>query len=72
MGIPDIESKGWLTAIDHLQMLRLRRQILSDADSENANKIPLAELNGLDRQMLKLAFKAIRDLQKRLEMDHSK
>jgi CBS domain-containing protein len=60
MGIPDIESKGWLTALDHLQMLRLRRQILSDADSENANKIPLAELNGLDRQMLKLALNPIR------------
>lgn len=72
LGIPQAEFKGWMTALDHLQMLRLRRQILADANAGNANKIPLAELNLLDRQMLKSAFRSIRTLQQRLEMDHAR
>ena len=71
LGIPQAEFKGWMSALDHLQLLRLKRQILVDVHAGNANQIPLADLNLLDRQMLKSAFQSIRTLQQRLEMDHT-
>ena len=70
LGIAGSEYRGWITAFDHLQMLRLRHQLLPHLDPRKANCLRLDELNQVDRQVLKASFAAIRRLQQRLELDY--
>ncbi len=70
LGVPEVEYQGWITAFEFLQQLRLRQQIRTGVDSASANQVAIDGLNLLDRQMLKAAFRTIRSLQQRLEMDY--
>ncbi len=70
LGIPEAEYQGWVTAFMYLQTLRLRQQILATDAPDLANRLDAAHLNLVDRQMIKSAFRAIRTLQQRLQMDH--
>lgn len=70
LGVPEVEYQGWVSAFEFLQQLRLRQQIQMDMDPAGANRVTIDGLNLLDRQMLKAAFRTIRSLQQRLEMDY--
>jgi len=70
LGIPEAEVKGWITAFDFLQTLRLRQQILADTPGQHPNALRLEQLNQVDRQMLKIALHAVGQLQQRLRMDY--
>ncbi len=70
LGIPESEHQGWVTAFFYLQALRLKQQILTPCAHAGANRVPIHELNLVDRQMLKAAFRAIRSLQQRLQLDY--
>lgn len=70
MKVPPVEYQGWITAFHYLQTLRLKQQLLETTVPERANTVVVNEMNLVDRQMLKIAFRAIRSLQQRLELDH--
>lgn len=69
LGIPEAEYRGWVTAFFYLQSLRLRQQVLAADGHADPNKVAVASLNTVDRQMLKTVFHAIRGLQQRLQLD---
>jgi CBS domain-containing protein len=70
LGIPESEYRGWVTAFDYLQLLRLRHQLQPGLDPRQANSLRVDALNLVDRQILKASFAAIRGLQQRLELDY--
>ncbi len=70
LGIPETEYRGWVTAFDYLQLLRLRHQLQPGLDPRQANSLRLDGLNQVDRQVLKASFAAIRGLQQRLQLDY--
>ena len=70
LGIPVSEYRGWLRAFDHLQTLRLRQQTKPDRDPGRANCLDVDDLDQVDRQVLKVSFSVIRDLQQRLRLDY--
>jgi CBS domain-containing protein len=70
LGIPESEYRGWVTAFDYLQLLRLRHQLEQGLDPRKANSLRVDALNLVDRQILKASFAAIRGLQQRLELDY--
>ena len=72
LGVPEAEHQGWVTAFHYLQALRLKQQILAPHSHAGANRVPLKDLNLVDRQMLKAAFRAIRGLQQRLKLDYDR
>lgn len=53
-----------------LQTLRLRGQMARDAGSRDANRINPAELNEVDRRILKESFRQARKLQRRVALDY--
>lgn len=53
-----------------IQMLRLRRQMEQGAGSAGPNRIAPAELNEVDRRMLKESLRQARKLQTRLALDY--
>lgn len=70
LGIPEVEYQGWVTAFRYLQALRLKRQMLAQEILSEANRLEITSLNLVDRQMIKSAFRSIRSLQQRLQMDY--
>lgn len=70
LGIPETEYRGWVTAFDYLQLLRLRHQLKPGFDPRQANSVRLDGLNQVDRQVLKASFAVIRSLQQRLQLDY--
>lgn len=53
-----------------LQALRLRAQMAADAATRGANRINPAELNEVDRRILKESFRQARKLQRRIALDY--
>jgi len=70
LGIPESEYRGWVTAFDFLQLLRLRHQLQPGLDPRKANRLRLDALNQVDRRVLKASFAAIGSLQQRLQLDY--
>jgi CBS domain-containing protein len=75
LGIPPAEIQAWCGAFEYIQLLRLREQHRrarsEDAGAqENPNLVPLAALSDLDRRILREAFRQIRNVQQRLELDY--
>lgn len=69
--VPATERESWVSAFEFVQMLRLRTQLNRAPDSSgNANLIDIAELNDMDRRMLKESLRVGRRLQQRLELDY--
>lgn len=54
----------------YIQLLRLRNQQLIKLDRRCANRLDPGELNGLDRQTLKHAFRQAKKLQQKLQLDY--
>lgn len=61
------ESEGWCTSFEFLQMQRLQAQL--HADSAQPNLIEPAQLNDIDRRVLKECVRVMRRLQQRVELD---
>ena len=70
LGIPESEYRGWVTAFDYLQLLRLRHQLQPGLDPRKANRLRLDGLDQVDRRVLKASFAAIGSLQQRLQLDY--
>lgn len=70
LGIPETEYRGWITAFDYLQLLRLRHQLQPGLDPRKANRLRLDGLDQVDRRVLKASFAAIGSLQQRLQLDY--
>ncbi|MEN9418236.1 MAG: hypothetical protein RI988_1856 [Pseudomonadota bacterium] len=69
LGVPEHEREGWASAFEVLQMLRLRAQRAPGRSGEPDNRLDVAALDDIDRQLLKEAMKAARRLQQRLSLD---
>lgn len=70
LGIPADEYRGWITAFDHLQSLRLAQQIRVGNSSGDGRWIAVDELDQVKRRTLKASLLAIRSLQQRLTLDY--
>lgn len=71
MGLPRAEYEAWVGGFEFLQMLRLRNQ-LEGADAGHPNRLKVADLNDIDRRILKEAFRVARLLQQRLHLDYER
>jgi CBS domain-containing protein len=73
-GIAAREVRAWADAFEHLQLVRLRTQHRRAAGlippSDNPNLVPVDDLSGLDRRVLREALRQLRRLQQRLELDY--
>jgi CBS domain-containing protein len=74
--IPNGEVEGWINAFLFIQMLRLRHHYEANAHQSEAearpmdNEIDPAQLNELDRRILKEAFRQARKVQAKLALDY--
>jgi len=65
------DVRGWVDSFQFLQGLRLRVQHrLDDRPADNPNLLDTRELSGIDRRILKDAFREARKLQQRLALDY--
>ncbi len=72
LGIPTDEYRGWITAFDFLQSLRLRHQMSPTAHTGKPNWVPVDTLDQVDRRVLKASLAAVRTLQQRLSLDYAR
>jgi CBS domain-containing protein len=69
--VPAAEVRGWVDSFQFFQSLRLRAQHMGEPGSEgNPNSLDTRTLSGLDRRILKEAFREARRLQQRLALDY--
>lgn len=72
LGIPADEYRGWMTAFDYLQSLRLRHQMGLTDPAQPPNLVPVDTLDQVDRRVLKASLAAVRTLQQRLSLDYAR
>lgn len=72
LGIPSDEYRGWITAFDYLQSLRLRHQMSLKDPTQKPNWVPVDTLDQVDRRVLKASLAAVRTLQQRLSLDYER
>jgi CBS domain-containing protein len=70
LGIPADEYRGWMTAFDYLQSLRLRHQVGLASRADKPNSVAVDLLDQVDRRVLKASLSAVRTLQQRLSLDY--
>lgn len=70
IGMPAHEAAALIDAFQHIQRLRLERQV-ADPTSSEPNRINPDELHALDRLILKESLKQARNLQQRLVRDYA-
>jgi CBS domain-containing protein len=76
LNIPDSEVEAWINAFLFIQLLRLRHHYEANAHREDAEAHPMdnlidpAQLNELDRRILKEAFRQARKVQAKLTVDY--
>jgi len=70
--VPPAELAGWLRGFDQLQRLRLQVQSKrhDDADSEERTWVEWEGLDAAQRQSLKQALRAAREVQQRITLDY--
>ena len=69
LGIAPEDTATWVGGFEYLQTLRLSAQVGAGA-TEPGNRIRIAELNDIDRRVLREALQAARRLQQRIELDY--
>ena len=70
-GVAAREVKAWTDAFDFIQMLRMRHQHLQKAQGKTMdNRVNPADLNALERHILKEALRQARELQRRMTLDY--
>ncbi len=70
--LPEFDVRGWVAAFEFFQLMRLREQhryVDDGARDRNPNLVELAQLSQLDRRVVNEAFRQVRKLQQRLELD---
>ena len=74
IGLSSAEYEAWVGGFEFLQMLRLRRQLEGPgAGADDApNRLRVADLNDIDRRILKESFRLARQLQQRLQLDYDR
>jgi CBS domain-containing protein len=72
MGLQPSEYEAWVGAFEFLQMLRLRIQLEGKGGGEHPNRLKPADLNDIDRRILKESFRLARLLQQRLHLDYER
>ena len=72
MGLPGAEYEAWVGGFEFLQMLRLRVQLERPGATETPNRVRVADLNDIDRRILKESFRLARQLQQRLQLDYER
>ena len=74
LGLAATEYRAWVSAFEFLQLLRLRVQLESESQPPacQPNRLRLADLNDIDRRMLKECFRVARQLQQRLRLDYER
>jgi CBS domain-containing protein len=76
LNLPANEVEAWINAFLFIQMLRLRHHYVANAHQADAeahsldNLIDPAQLNELDRRILKEAFRQARKVQAKLSLDY--
>lgn len=68
LNLPAAEVATWAAGFEYLQLLRLGVQA-GDAAAANPNLCAVAELNEIDRRVLRETLRAARRLQQRVELD---
>ncbi len=69
LGATQQETEGWITAFEHLQMMRLTLQMDDRGLAGNPNLADFKAMNYVDRRVLRISLRAINGLQQRLELD---
>jgi CBS domain-containing protein len=70
-GLAAREVQAWTEAFDFIQMLRMRHQHLQNAQGAPMdNRVNPADLNALERRILKEALRLARELQRRIALDY--
>ena len=72
MGLAATEYEAWIGAFEFLQMLRLRIQLEGAGGGEHPNRLRVADLNDIDRRILKESFRMARLLQQRMQLDYER
>lgn len=72
MGLPAAEYQAWVGAFEFLQLLRLRVQLEGRPPQGEPNRIEVAQLNDIDRRILKECLRTARMLQQRLQLDYER
>jgi len=72
MGLAPAEYQAWIVGFEFLQMLRLRVQLEGRPESGSPNLLRVAQLNDIDRSMLKECLRSARLLQRRLQLDYER
>ncbi len=74
LGVPPAERDAWIAAFEFLQMLRLQVQLPAAGTPPPAypNRIALADLNDIDRRVLRESLRIARRLQQRLALDYDR
>jgi CBS domain-containing protein len=76
LNIPGSEVEAWINAFLYIQLLRLRHHYEANAHQDDAEAHPMdnlidpAQLNELDRRILKEAFRQARKVQAKLTVDY--
>lgn len=68
VGVPDSEAQSWVGAFEHLQMLRLSRQLTAPEPAQAGNRLKIDGLATFDRNILRESMKALQTLQQRIEL----
>ena len=69
LSIPAREIEAWVAGFEYLQLLRLGVQA-GGAAAGAANRVEVAQLNAIDRRVLRETLRAARGLQQRVELDY--
>lgn len=72
IGLAPGEYEAWVGAFEFLQMLRLRLQIEGGPALAEPNRLVLADLNDIDRRILKESLRMARGLQQRMQLDYER
>lgn len=67
-GVPEAEAQSWAGAFEHLQLLRLSRQLGSPDPAQAGNRLKIDGLATFDRNILRESLKALQTLQQRIEL----
>jgi len=70
LNMPAEEIASITDAFFFLQTLRLRGQMAADVTAHGANRVSPAQLNEVDRRILKESFRQLRKLQSRVALDY--
>ncbi|WP_395060072.1 DUF294 nucleotidyltransferase-like domain-containing protein [Polaromonas sp.] len=72
LGLAAPEYQAWVSGFEFLQTLRLRIQLEGTAPQQQPNQLEVAQLNDIDRRILRESFRVARSLQQRLQLDYGR